>query len=193
MTGTFARVRRDVGRVVEAEKHLLPPRRRFLLRVKDLRVHLRLREPRARRDRAPAPGVMRAEVPRGRAAHREARDGDAQRVDRRSATARPPSPRRHPSRRQIWSRCSSGRRDADRAFARREVAFRFQRSSMKGQLGELVIAPREPDEQRARRLFARLPIVRHDEAVRLHRAVDLRAVAAHHRPGRRRPRRLCRP
>src|SRR5262245_35077414 len=70
--GRARQVSRVVGGVVEMKKFLLPPRRGVLSREVEPEKLRRLAEACARRNRGPESGVMRPELPRGRAAHAEA-------------------------------------------------------------------------------------------------------------------------
>jgi hypothetical protein len=71
----------------------------------------------------------------------------------------------------------------DERVRRHEFAAILHPVLDEGEFAELFAAPVQPDIRAAQADIARLPVVRDDHAVRLHRAVDAREVATHYEPG----------
>ncbi len=184
----------EIGRVergvVPAPEHLLEPRRRRLAGREDVEELGRLGKAGARRHGGPEPRVMRAELPGRCAAHREAAHHQAVHVDR---VTLPHAFQRleeiHLAGEFVGVAIAAVEVADDRRF-RREFAAALHAVLEEGELAQLFAAAVQPEVEPHRVRRIGLPVVGNDEAVRLHRAVDFRAIAAHDEAGLLGPRRL---
>ena len=176
-------------RVVEIPEFLLIPRDGGEF-VAELLVVLHVHETRAGIDRSELVWVMRAEVPRARAAHREAAHGEFVAVNRvvlRRVVEAFPHVR--------LARELEGVHEAavgveHEGVVGQERAARALLAFDEGDLVERVAAPVQPEVEAAGLVIAGEVSHRNLQPVRLHRAVNLRHVAVHDGDVRERGRRL---
>ena len=161
------------GRVIPAVEDDFPPRRRRLARGEDARVFRGLGEARAGVRDGPQPAVMHAEVPRARAAHREAGVHEAAAVHGIRAA-------RGIERLEDVHLAGEFRRVAvasvgmhDEIRVGRKLARGLEPAGDEGEFAERVAASVIPDPGGARRLVGgAFPSRRHDNAEGLHAAVN---------------------
>ena len=174
--GKVEEISGNAGGLVVAPEELLPRGTRFFAGGEGLREDGGFRETRTGRSGAPEAGVVRREVPRAAATHRETGDGDAERVDG-----------------VVGADGGEGFHHVD--FAGElggvtETAVGYEGDDAlggelgragfalgeEGELGAFLAAAQQPNHQRRR--DRRVDVEVDDEAVGLDGAVEFRAVAA---------------
>ena len=188
--GDAREIRGVIRGVVELPERLLPRGKLRAVRA-ELLVLRRLREARARRDHRPHAGMMRAQMPRARATHREAAQREAAVIDairflhlrQRLEDIR--------LARELEGVAVATVGMQDQRVGGRELAKRLHAVGDEFQLSEIIVAPVQPHIEAARRGSIRGEGCGNDETEGLHRAVNFGNVAAHHEAGGGEPRGLA--
>ncbi len=180
-----------VGGVVQVPELLLVQGRFDHFLLEDLQEFLRFAEAGAWGSRAPQTGIMRGQLPAGRPAHREAADDATGLVNGIACFDAGQRLQAVDLAGELVGAAVAAIQVQNDGVGGDELAGRFFPAIHKGQFRQLFASAMAPDVEPMLAGQAGLERRRHHQAVRLHRAIDLRDVAAHDQPGLRRPGRLA--